>query len=136
VAKLLAAKGARSDIFMDAAMGRLEKIKHVVQRNRRIVDTIDADGWTPLHHAASAGQFEAAAFLIENGADLNAGSNKGDTPLHLAVSRGKRKVVKLLIMNRAEMNSKNKYGSTPLSIAKSNGYKKIINILQKYGGYE
>jgi ankyrin repeat protein/tetratricopeptide (TPR) repeat protein len=136
VAKLLAGKGARSNFFMDAAMGRLKQIKHVVQRNRRIVDTIDADGWTPLHHAASAGQFEAAAFLIENGADLNAGSNKGDAPLHLAVSRGKRKVVKLLIMNRAEVNSKNKYGSTPLSIAKSNGYKKIINILQKYGGYE
>ncbi|NIM14653.1 MAG: tetratricopeptide repeat protein [Candidatus Aminicenantes bacterium] len=136
VAKLLASKGARSNFFMDAAMGRLKQIKHVVQRNREIINTIDADGWTPLHHAASAGQFEVAAFLIEKGADLNASSNKGDTPLHIAVSRGGKKVVKLFIMNRANVNSKNKYGSTPLSIAKSNGYKKIINLLKKYGGHE
>jgi ankyrin repeat protein len=134
VAGLLAGKGARSDIFMDAAMGRLEKIKQAVQRNRKIAGGIDADGWTPLHHAASAGQYETAVFLIEKGADLNAGSNKGDTPLHLAVSRGKKKVAKLLIMNRADVNRKNKYGSTPLGIAKSNGHKKIIKLLEKYGG--
>jgi ankyrin repeat protein len=136
VAKLLAGKGARSNIFMDAAMGRLKQIKYVVQRNRNIVSAIDADGWTPLHHAAAAGQLEVATFLIEKGADLNASSNKGDTPLHLAVSRREKKVVKLFIMNRANVNSRNKYGSTPLSIAKSNGYEKIISLLQKYGGHE
>jgi ankyrin repeat protein/Tfp pilus assembly protein PilF len=134
VARLLVSKGATSNIYLDAAMGRFEQIQQRVQRNLKIVNNAGIDGWTLLHHAAVAGQYEIADFLISKNANINAETIKGETPLHLAVSRGRKKIVKLLILKGANVNVRNKYGSTPLHIAKTNEDQESIKLLEKYGG--
>jgi ankyrin repeat protein len=136
VARLLVSKGATSNIFLDTAIGRFERIQQRVQRNLKIVNNTGVGGWTLLHHAAVAGQYEIADFLISKNANINAETIKGETPLHLAVSRGREKIVKLLILNGADVNLRNKYGNTPLQIAKTNEDREVIKLLQKYGGRE
>jgi ankyrin repeat protein/Tfp pilus assembly protein PilF len=134
VARFLVSKGATGNIFLDAAIGRFEEVQRQVQRNLEIVNNPGVGGWTLLHHAAVAGQFEIADFLISKNANINAETIKGETPLHMAVSRGRKKIVKLLILNGANVNVRNKYGHTPLQIAKTNGDRESIKLLQKYGG--
>ena len=134
VARFLVSKGATSNIYLDAAIGRFERIQQRVQRNPKIVNNAGVDGWTLLHHAAVAGQYKIVDFLISKNANINAETIKGETPLHLAVSRGREKIVKLLILKGADVNVRNKYGNTPLQIAKTNGYQETAKLLQKYGG--
>jgi len=136
VARLLVSKGAASDIFLDAAMGRFEQVRQQVQRNLEIVKNAGVYGWTLLHHAAAAGQYQIADFLISKKADINAQTIKGETPLHLAVSWGRKKIVKLLISNGANVKVRNKYGNTPLQIARASGDRESIKLLEKYGGKE
>ena len=45
------------------------------------VQAEDNDWWTPLHAAASAGNWRMANFLITNGADVQAVNVEGDLPL-------------------------------------------------------
>jgi len=40
------------------------------------------DGWTLLHYAMEAENFEAVEWLVSNGADINATDEKGWTVLH------------------------------------------------------
>lgn len=134
VARFLVSKGATGNIFLDAAIGRFERVQQRVLKNPKIVNNPGVGGWTLLHHAAAAGQYEIADFLISKKANINAETIKGETPLHLAVSRGRKRIVKLLILKGAHVNVRNKYGSTPLQIAKTNEDRETIKLLQKYGG--
>jgi ankyrin repeat protein/Flp pilus assembly protein TadD len=136
VARLLVSKGASSNIFLDTAMGRFERVQKRVQWNPEIVNDPGVGGWTLLHHAAVAGQYKIADFLISKNADVNAETTKGETPLHLAVSRGRKRIIKLLISRGADVNIRNKYGNTPLHIAKTNGDQDAVKLLEKYGGRE
>jgi ankyrin repeat protein/tetratricopeptide (TPR) repeat protein len=133
VARFLVSKGAASNIFLDTAMGRFEPVQLQVQRNPNIVNNAGVDGWTLLHHAAAAGQYKIADFLISKKADINAQTIKGETPLHLAVSWSREKIIKLLIINGADVNIRDKYGNTPLNIAKTSGNRETIKLLGKYG---
>jgi len=44
-------------------------------------------------------QVEAARHLLENGADLEAQTVKGETPIHLAVMRGNTEMIFLLLVD-------------------------------------
>lgn len=136
VARFLAARGAKTDIFLEAAMGRLARVRQLVRKKPRLVNKTETNGWTPLHHAAAAGRHETVVFLLSAGAEVNARSNKGGTPLHAAVSRGKEKVVKLLVKKGAQVNIKDKYGNTPFKIARGNRDKGITRFLKRHGGHE
>ncbi len=48
------------------------------------VDSADGDGWTPLHHAAAAGDLESVELLIEKGAKLDAKDARGQLPVDVA----------------------------------------------------
>ena len=69
------------------------------------VNNIDSNGWTPLHHAANIGDFEAASLLVENGAKVNSYSNQQRTPLHLAAMNNHVDLLQALLINKAEMDN-------------------------------
>ncbi|PWR22128.1 ankyrin repeat domain-containing protein [Zavarzinia compransoris] len=60
-------------------------------------EVADAFGWTPLFHAAAAGQAEAADGLIEAGAAIGRRDRQGRTPADWAAARGHHDMVERLI---------------------------------------
>jgi ankyrin repeat protein len=59
-------------------------------------------GWSGLHIAARNGCFDAAALLLEHGADVHTLTIDGQTPLFVATARGHAQVVALLRTNGAK----------------------------------
>lgn len=81
-------------------IGKAAQLGDVSELNRLVNIGADVNaaiwGQTPLHVAAAAGQWEAAAWLIDHGADVNAANDKGDTPLDVALVESQRRVAALL----------------------------------------
>lgn len=56
-------------------------------------------------------------FLIQEGADPNAGNITGQTALHLAIDKNKKQYIECLLQNGADPNQPNKNGETAFYIA-------------------
>ena len=55
---------------LDLQEGRLMRLKARITQNPVLLNTIDENGYAPLHHAAQYNHTEIARYLIEEGADL------------------------------------------------------------------
>ncbi len=95
---------------------------------------------TPLHEAASAGDFQEVQRLIARGGSrVNQVDRLGFTPLHLATAAGNAHTVRLLLGNDAgkSINTPAFAGYTPLAIccnaAKGAGSADIARMLLKAG---
>jgi len=76
--------------------GDAEKVKSLLAENPNLINTKDKlRGFTPLHTAAIAGQYETAEILLKAGADPNATDNKGKTPYFHANDQGNNDVAGL-----------------------------------------
>ena len=97
-----------------------------------MVDDRDSRGRTPLMMACRAGDFGAAAALIEAGADVNAASHSGTTPLMYAktaaVGSGDLRILELLVACGAELNARDTNGRTALDYLIEHS-EKVVNFL-------
>ena len=61
----------------------MTSLQMALQKDKKIVNARDENGWTPIHEGARGGHTEVVKFLHENGADVNArtSSGQGGTPL-------------------------------------------------------
>lgn len=85
------------------------------------VNTIDSNGWTPLHHAAYIGDYDSAIILIQSGAKINSYSNQQRTPLHLAAMNNHTNLIEILLINKAELEWQDELKCTPLHLACKKG---------------
>ncbi|MDX3187764.1 ankyrin repeat domain-containing protein [Streptomyces sp. MN03-5084-2B] len=73
--------------------------------------------YTPLHFAVDNGAVEAAAALLDAGADIEARADRDITPLHLAVNRWRQSpdgaMIKLLLDRGADKTAGDLHGWTP-----------------------
>src|SRR5436190_23377616 len=65
----LAAQAPALDLFEAAAIGRLERLRELLDADPAAVDAWSADGFMALHLAAFFGQAQACELLLERGAD-------------------------------------------------------------------
>jgi cytohesin len=98
--------------------GDLAKVKARLQIHpdlirSRYLGTEDG-GASPLYVAATWNQPEVAAFLLEQGADVNAKTDSGNTPMFIAASEDNWNIAVLLLANKADVNARNTDGETPL----------------------
>jgi ankyrin repeat protein len=105
---------------------------------RRIgLDMRDIDGKTALHWAAGSGNADSVKALLDDGADLQARTYRGDMPLHEAARWRKPATVAVLL---AEMQSRtnaldwmNDAGQTELHCAAYGGNVATVKLLLKHG---
>lgn len=100
---------------VDALRGALAEGVDINGRTRQA-------GWTALHWAIRGGASDAVAFLIEQGADLNARGKLGDTPLHVAITAAHRSgdpgLVRMLLAAGADPTIENNYGISAVQTAR------------------
>jgi cytohesin len=119
-------------LFLAAEVNNLDVIKKLVDAGADPLIGSDR-GTTPLMMAAGAGTdvqrerepeerataVETAKFLVEHGADVNAGGQYGWTALHAAAYQGLNDVIEYLVSKGAKIDQKDEFGQTALSISLS-----------------
>ena len=91
------------------------------------------DGSTALHIVVRTRNSYWLSFLLEKGADKNAGDRNGDTPLIIAARSGYGEGVARLLMARAQVDRSNKLGETALIAAVQQRQAAIVSTLLKLG---
>jgi ankyrin repeat protein len=124
------------DVFEAAASGDLERVRQLILGDRRLVDAMADDGFTPLGLAAFFQQRQVVAFLLEAGADPNLASGNAMRvrPLHSAAAGGPDvEIVRLLLDAGAEVDARQRHGFTALHSAAQNGVLDQVQILLERG---
>jgi uncharacterized protein len=87
-----------SALMMATLRGHNDMAKRLVTQGADVNKT----GWTPLHYAATAGNVELIALLLEHHAYIDAESPNGSTPLMMAAHYASASAVKLLLESGAD----------------------------------
>lgn len=126
-------RGTRSfDACEAAALGNLQALNDALDRDADLISRRSSDGWTPLHLAGFFGRDDCAAFLIDNGAPLDALSTNAirNTPLHAALAGATNAtLVRRLIFAGADVEARGEKGIQPLHLAASRGDQALCDLL-------
>lgn len=95
---------------------------------------------TPLHNAVENSCTESVKWLIDHGADVNAGEGLHATPLISAVLRGHEEIATLLVNSGANLNAIYTMGDgteiNALKAAKMKEHNKLFDLLLQWGAKE
>ena len=89
---------------MAASSGHYEMVQVLLGQGSDY-NSVDKEGWTPLHSAAKAGYLNVVKLLVENGASTTAETNAGRIPLWHAAAEGNVKVVTFLLKQQHDSYS-------------------------------
>lgn len=131
-----AAEVAELDVFDAAALGRLERLRELLDADPGLVHALSDDGFTPLHLAAFSGGAEAVRLLVERGAPLERSAEASFAqvrPLGTAVFARRRDVVEALLAAGADPNGRGAGGFVPLQTAEQNGDEELARLLREHG---
>ncbi len=80
-------------------------------------------GYAALHWAVRMRKFDAMEWLLEQGADIEAGNPHGETPLFMAAMNGFIDCMDWLVRHGADINRRDGYGTTPMvtAVMRQNG---------------
>lgn len=78
-----------------------------------LVDRVDLNGRTWMHHAAESGSWGCMSVLRKHGLEIDSPDVSGETPLHRAVTRNHLEAAQWLLVNGANPNASNRMGGTP-----------------------
>jgi ankyrin repeat protein len=104
-------------LMIAAIRGSLPAAQALVKRGA----AINREGWTPLHYACSGPDNGVAAWLIAQGAEINARSENGTTPLMMAARYGNGDLVPVLLKAGAEPRAANEQELTAADFAQRGG---------------
>lgn len=128
----------RQPPFYNAIVLGLDHVLHMLLPLE--VPTINrqfSNGWTPLTAAVTAKQPEAAAILLDAGADPNIpadeGKHKGLTALHIAAEKSMEETAERLLSRGADVHARTFSETTPFYRAARGGSLPILRMLYGAG---
>jgi ankyrin repeat protein len=123
------------DVFEAAALGRIDRLRPLLDEDASLSQALSADGFTALHLAAFFGKEEAARLLIEAGAPVDRYSENDFNvqPLHSAASGRHHAICRLLIAAGADPNAPQQGGWRPLHQAAQHGDPELLELFLSAG---
>jgi ankyrin repeat protein len=131
----LLAQRAGIDVFEAAAFGHVERLRELLDGDSDLAAARSPDGFTALHLASFFAQPQAAAFLLERGADATARARNPMEvePLHSAAAAGQTEVSRMLLAAGADPNARQAGGFVALHAAAQNGNDELVALLLEHG---
>jgi uncharacterized protein len=102
-----------SPLMIAALKGYQEQVRKLIARDADVNKT----GWTPLHYAATAGNGEMIARLLDENAYIDAESPNKTTPLMMAAMYGSTAAVRALLEAGADPTLRNQLGLSAVDFA-------------------
>ena len=113
---------AQPTVMSKSLEGDLEALKKMIDADPSAANSVDGEGYSGLHFAASYGHTECAKLLLASGSQANLkASSSGVTPLHLAARGGHAALLSQLIEAGASVNDVDKNRMTALHNASGLG---------------
>jgi len=126
----LSNEAGETPLMLAALRGRLDLAKPLLAHGARI----NRSGWTALHYACSGPGSDVVAWLIVQGADLDARAPNGTTPLMMAAGYGGPSSAELLLAAGADAALRNEQGLSAADFARRAGYERLEQMLLKSVG--
>ena len=120
-------QAGETPLMLAALRGRLPWVQALVQRGALINEA----GFTALHYACSGPDNGVSAWLIAQGAEIDARSPNGSTPLMLAAGYGSPDSVEVLLQAGADARLLNEKGWSALEFAKRSGRPELAKRIQE-----
>ncbi|MDT7834658.1 ankyrin repeat domain-containing protein [Aquabacterium sp. OR-4] len=117
----LANVAGETPLMIAALKGRLDAARQLLDRGA----TLERDGWTPLHYAASGPEATLVKLLLDRGARPDARSPNGSTPLMMAARNGTEAAVALLLARGADPALRNEQNLVAADFARQAGREKL-----------
>ncbi len=135
IADLLIEHGAPLDLFEAAAVGRLDKVRALLDETPSLINAWAPDGFQPLGLACFFGHTAIVELLLSRGAEVNLPSRNGlkVQPLNSAVAGQHLQIARLLLDRGADPNARQGEDFTPLHGAAQNGQVDMIRLLLAHG---
>ena len=125
---------ANHPIFTPAFHGDVAAVKKLREEDATLIAVRNAKNLTPLHVAASRGQYHVAQLLIDYGADIHGRTDDcGWTPLMFASYRGHYEVANVLIKNGAGVTVAD---GNPIHYSGQRNHKDICRLLVEHGAID
>ena len=134
-AEELAPPDGELDVFGAAALGRTARVRELLAAEPGLANAYAPDGFQPLGLAVFFGPPDAAALLVEHGADPDSPSRNEQTvtALHSACAVGDVATARLLLERGADPNRPQGGGFTPLDAARRSGGGELERLLREFG---
>ncbi len=154
-AELLVRRGATIDLEFAAGLGRVDLLQTFFDAEGHLLPTaswhhpptnevvVAPEGAgselleQALVYACFCTQVEAAAYLLNRGADVNAQPSGFDvqaSPLHWAAGGGNVALVELLLAHGADPSARDpEHGATPYGWAEHHGHTAVCDLLRRHG---
>jgi ankyrin repeat protein len=139
LAHVIREKTPDPDLFEAVALGDTELLKGHLAKDAGMANAVAQDGFGVLGLASFFGRIEAAALLMEAGADPNTPSANDFKvrPIHSAAANRSAEtslpLCKILLEGGADPNVAQAGGWTPLHQAATHGRMKIVQLLLEHG---
>jgi hypothetical protein len=114
-------------LMLAALRGRLDWVQLLAKRGA----AINRAGWTALHYACSGPDEGVVAWLLAQGAEVDARSPNGSTPLMLAAGYGGISSAERLLAAGADPRLANEPGMTAADFAERAGRDKLARLLRQ-----